>query len=103
MKKLLPTVFLLMASSNVIVAQGGARPIAKIGGPLKNPRMIELSNMMGETNGCVRYPQPIAGTIVRREFDDDEITIVGIVLREANDERTYINIDGCESGVESKK
>jgi hypothetical protein len=33
------------------------------------------------------------GTIIKREFDDSELHLSGFVIRDAKDQRTFINID----------
>lgn len=55
--------------------------------------MIELSNMAGDVSECAIAIKPYTGVIVKRVFDDDELTIIGIVLRDSKDERIYLNID----------
>lgn len=74
------------------LAQSFARPNAKYEGTRSNPRLIELSNLGGSSEGCVKRG-PFIGTLVQRKFDDDEITLIGFVVRDAKDERTYINLD----------
>lgn len=74
------------------LAQSSARPNAKYEGTRGNPRLIELSNLGGSSEGCVKRG-PFIGTLVQRKFDDDEITLIGFVVRDAKDERTYINLD----------
>jgi hypothetical protein len=34
-----------------------------------------------------------SGSIIKRDFDDSEMLLSGFVLRDAKDDRTYINID----------
>lgn len=48
--------------------------------------------MAGDSEGCVKRG-PYIGTIVRRKLDDDQITLIGFVLRDSKDQRTYINLD----------
>lgn len=55
--------------------------------------MYELSNLYSEKDGCYKHEEPFQGTIVKREFAEDELTIIGLVLMDENDNRTYINID----------
>jgi hypothetical protein len=54
--------------------------------------LIELSNLAGNSEGCVKRG-PYVGILVQRKFDDDEITLIGFVLRDSKDQRTYINLD----------
>ena len=42
-----------------------SRPSAKYGGTRGNPRLIELSNMAGDSEGCVKRG-PYIGTLVQR-------------------------------------
>ena len=48
--------------------------------------------MAGDSEGCVKRG-PYIGTLVQRKFDDDEISLIGFVLRGSKDQRTYINLD----------
>lgn len=92
MKRLGLILALILAVTLVTLAQSSTRPSAKYGGTRGNPRLIELSNLAGASEGCVKRG-PYIGTVVQRKFDDDEITPIGFVVREAKDQRTYINLD----------
>lgn len=72
----------------------GRPPVAEYAGRPNNPRLVEMWNMAGaeRAEGCFRGG-PVVGTIVKREFADDEMTIVGIVVRDSSDERSYFNIE----------
>jgi hypothetical protein len=75
-----------------VLAQANGQPIEKYGG--KQQTLIEISNIAGDmATGCFRFDRPYVGAIVKRKFANDEITIIGFVIRSSNDERTYINID----------
>ena len=86
---ILGLIFLLTFAA---LAQSPQRPSAKYGGTNSNPRLIELSNLAGDSEGCVKRG-PYVGKLVQRKFDDDEITLIGFVLRDSKDQRTYINLD----------
>ncbi len=83
---------LIFVLAFMALAQSSTRPVAKYGGTARNPRLIELSNMAGDSDGCLKRG-PFIGTLVQRKFDDDEITLIGFVLRDSKDLRTYINLD----------
>ncbi len=83
---------LMFGLTLVAFAQSSTQPVAKYAGTPRNPRLIELSNMAGDSDGCVKRG-PYIGTIVQRKFDDDQITLIGFVLRDSKDQRTYINLD----------
>lgn len=54
--------------------------------------MSDLYNK-DDSGACMALGKPFAGTVVKRNYADDEITLVGFVLREPGDERTFLNID----------
>jgi len=83
---------LIFGLTLVVLAQSPTRPVPKYGGSRRNPRLIELSNMAGDSEGCVKRG-PYIGTLVQRKFDDDQITLIGFVLRDSKDQRTFINLD----------
>ena len=83
---------LIFVLAIVALAQSSTRPAAKYGGTARNPRLIELSNLAGDSEGCLKRG-PYIGTLVQRKFDEDEITLIGFVLRDSKDQRTYINLD----------
>jgi hypothetical protein len=73
------------------LAQIGGNPIVKKKGKL----VIEISNMLGDAGGmeCLKETKPIIGTIVKRWFEDDEITLARVIIRDAKDKRKSINVD----------
>jgi hypothetical protein len=95
MNKLSFTFFLLTVFTVNVNAQNNRPPVAKYDAT----GMIELSNMvMSKTvEGCYKSDSDsdyiYEGTIVKRNFADNEITLLSIVLSDSNDERSYINID----------
>lgn len=92
MKRFSLILVLILAVTLVALAQSSARPNARYGGTRGNPRLIEFSHLAGSSDGCVKRG-PFIGTLVQRKFDDDEITLIGFVVRDAKDQRTYINLD----------
>lgn len=78
-----------------VVAQSG-QPIVKYGGAKNASRIIEMSNMLGDADGmtCSKIRRPFVGTVVKRDFDEDETMMVNITLRDAKDERIPVNING---------
>lgn len=78
---------LIFVLAFVALAQSSSPPVAMYGGTRRNPRLIELSNMAADSEGCVKRG-PYIGTLVQRKFDDDEITLIGFVLRDSKDQRT---------------
>lgn len=56
--------------------------------------MVSISNLFGNIPiGCSKQDRPLVGEVIKRQFDSDEMTIVGFVLRTNNDERFFINVD----------
>jgi hypothetical protein len=79
MKKIcFATIILAMFAITVFAQDTSKPPTAKYGGMKGATRMIELSNMAGDVSECAKATQPYTGTIVRRVFDDDELTLIGI-------------------------
>lgn len=85
---MLLTFILLYVFSVFINAQAGPTYRERAG------KIVSMSNLVGNEPGwtCKGSPSRI-GTIVKRDYLDDEITISGFVLKSANDERKQINID----------
>ena len=48
------------------------------------------------------WPQAIEGKIARREFADDGMTIIGVILESDDGQRKYINVDPIEKGKISR-
>lgn len=46
-----------------------------------------------DSGACMALGKPFSGTVIKRNYADDEITLIGFVLREAGDTRTFLNID----------
>jgi len=41
----------------------------------------------------VKQAVPIDGVIMKRNFDENEMTLIGVVVREKDDQRYFVNID----------
>jgi hypothetical protein len=61
----------------------------------KSGRLGEDMDLTGTACGDARFAKKVifTGTVMRREFAEDEITPLGIVIRDRKDDRTYINVD----------
>ena len=94
MKIYLVTAFVITLAVSA-VAQSG-QPVVKYGGTKRTPRIIEMSNMFGGEESidmrCSRL-RPFVGTIVKRDFDEDEVMVTNITIRDTKDERVHLNVD----------
>lgn len=54
--------------------------------------LIGISKLYGDPGICGADHSPFVGTIVKKTFDSDEMTIRGFVLRLTNDERVFVNL-----------
>ena len=87
-------VLILLFALNV-AAQTSRKSVGKRGGVKKAIRVVEMSDL-ASPDVCVdptKHSAPVEGVIVKRDFDADEITLTGVTVREANDERYFVNID----------
>jgi hypothetical protein len=86
-------VFAFVLATNVI-AQDNGSPSAKFRGS----KIIEISNMLGDADGmdCRKLSKPIVGTILKRDFDENEVMVTVFVVRDARDNRKFINIDSTQ-------
>ena len=91
MPKIIVSFGIIIFFFTICFAQKSANPIVK----KKSSRVIEISNMLGYAGGmkCLKENKPIIGTIVKRWFEDDEVTLAGIIVRNAKDKRKSVNID----------
>lgn len=98
MKK--PFVF---AVSLILAASAAAQdaPKVKYSGSGVNRRVVDMSDMLGEVPymECTRVSSPVIGKIVKRDFDEDEVTVASIVLADARDKRHSININDSKVGL----
>lgn len=72
-------------------AQSKASPAAAS----DNDRMAMSVDLAGEKpcGGPTDGTAVFVGTVVKRDFAEDEVTLAGVVLRDAKDRRTLVNID----------
>jgi len=65
-------------------------------------RTVELSNLSRDANNLETSAgsnlscggvSTLTGRIIKREFDDNDVRLIGFVIREASDVRTFVNID----------
>lgn len=58
-------------------------------------KVIGLSNLLGTVNlmKCTRMKNTVIGTVVKRNFEEDESTIASVTFRLANDKRKYLNLN----------
>jgi len=97
MKRLLPFVVLVLAATTF--AQ--IAPTVRYTGTGKYRRVAEMSNLLGvvEYMKCRRVSTPVVGRIVKRDFEEDEVTISRFVLADGRDERVPININDAQVGI----
>lgn len=87
----LPFFFLVAATCH---AQGSREPVPSYDIRGGVHRLVSISNLFGNIPiGCSKQDRPLVGEVIKRQFDSDEMTIVGFVLRTNNDERFFINVD----------
>jgi hypothetical protein len=98
MKIYLAFVFVITLAANVFAQDA---PTVKYSGTKQNRRVIEMSNMLGEVEymECKRVTRPVIGTIVKRNFEDDEVMIASFILSDAKDKRIPININDAQVGL----
>lgn len=61
----------------------------------KAARVVTMSDLASK-HVCVdptKHTVPVDGVIVKRNFDDNEMTLIGVVVREKDDQRYFVNID----------
>lgn len=98
MKTYLAFVFVIAVVANALAQEA---PTVKYSSSGQNRSVIEISNMLGEVEymECKRVARPITGTIVKRDFEDDEVTIASFILSDAKDRRIPININDAQVGL----
>ena len=91
-------VFVIALTANVFAQDA---PTVKYSGTTQNRRVVEMFNMLGEVEymECKRVSRPIIGTIVKRNFEDDEFMIASFVISDAKDKRIPININDAQVGI----
>lgn len=54
----------------------------------------EISNMTGDVKmKCSLKTAPVDVEVAKRDFAEDEVTIIGLVLKDADDERYVVNVN----------
>jgi hypothetical protein len=56
-------------------------------------QIVGLSNLSDEGELCYEQQTPISGSIVKLDYDDDEIKISGFILEDESGKRTNINVE----------
>ena len=89
---------LVFVSTLLINVAAQYQPTVKYAGKGQARRVIGMSNMLGDADGmtCSKRSRPFVGTIVKRTFDEDETMITNVALRDAKDERVFVNIDTAQ-------
>jgi hypothetical protein len=101
--KLLLTLFLL-AFAIETVAQDA--PNVKYAGSGQKRRVVEITNMFGQIPedfrheyGWCKKTRLVIGKVVKRDFDEDEVTITSFILADARDKRIAINFNQDQVGL----
>lgn len=84
--KYLPAIFIMFLVFGVSAQNKGKGKTRS-----KSKPKIQLTTLTGEGDDCTKTA--FTGTVVKRNFAEDEITLVSFVLREPDDNRIYINVD----------
>lgn len=76
-------------------------PIVEYVGKRVNRRVVEISNMLGQVQymECKRVVTPVIGKIVKRDFEEDEVTIASFIVADARDKRIPINLNDAQVGL----
>lgn len=84
------TVFLLLSfAATTMLAQ------TKKGTTTAKPK-ASMSDLYNKDDGGACYPvkpPSLSGTILKRQYDEDEMTLIGFVIKDRGDDRTFVNID----------
>lgn len=93
-------VFTLLGSF-VVSALGQDIPNVKYAGSGQKRRVVEITNMLGDVPymTCGKKPDLVIGKIVKRDFDEDEITVTSFVVADARDKRIPINLNEDQVGI----
>ncbi len=86
--------FILLLAINASAQTNRKQTVKR--GAKKVARTMELSNLAtpevcGNPEFAEKYSY--AGTVVKREFADNEVWLNGVVISDADDKRIFINID----------
>ncbi len=104
MKKCLVLLVVLLISSISITTLTGAAPTKaaptqkrrKSSHPAKDTILFEVLKKLAGENACgakADATETYVGTVLKRDFAEDEVQLSGFVLRTAGDNREYINLD----------
>lgn len=98
MKALLSLIFIVSFGFSVAAQEA---PTVKYAGSGKDRRVVDVSNMLGEVEymKCKRVARPVIGKIVKRDFEDDEVTITGFIVADVRDKRIPINVNNVQVGL----
>jgi hypothetical protein len=61
-----------------------------------NNRVVSISNLYKD---CTCDPRPFRGTVAKRQFDDDRVTVAGFILELPDGSRQFIGIDLDTQGL----
>ncbi|MDQ3801377.1 MAG: hypothetical protein M3384_18295 [Acidobacteriota bacterium] len=89
------TIAVILLFALTVIAQTGKKSGGKRVSAKKVVPVAEMTDL-ASPDVCVdptKHSAPVDGVIVKREFDADEIMLTGVTVREANDERYFVNID----------
>ncbi len=99
-KILLATILILMLTVSGLAQN--KKSSAKGNVPKQKADTVQLSNLSrsaseleesaGSNLACGGV-STYTGTVLKREFDENEVMLIGFVIREASDVRTFVNID----------
>ncbi len=99
MKKCIVPLVAMLVSSISVTALTEAAPTKKKGKsshPAKDTILFEVLKKLADENACgaaADATKTYVGTVVKRDFAEDEMQLSGFVLRTAGDGREYINLD----------
>jgi len=98
MKKLL-SLFFSLTLLGTSFAQDA--PSVKYRGTGQNRQVVEMSNMLGDIEymECKRTAKLVTGKIVKRDYEEDEITIASFIVADARDKRHPINVNEAKVGL----
>lgn len=95
MTRILFLIILTLLSALAGTAQTNRKSTGKYSVKPKVSMVVTMSDL-ASTDVCVgptKHSIPVDGVIVKREFDPNEITLIGVVVREKDDQRHFVNID----------
>ncbi len=96
MAKICFTIVLVLLFGLSVVAQTKRKPAAKKAVEPDTILAVVLSDLAPDTVcGEPEWAEKESyiGTVIKRQFDDSELHLSGFIIRDAKDQRTFINID----------